>query len=167
MASGKSTEYFFEIIRDEDINECVEIITKPMGEARVNKEAVKQRLKDPNFMTVVGKSGRNIKGLINVLIPPNFVQPPKIILISVADQESAVKGLFGMLIDEFINELRRRFPKIPALEVELSSRDTNAVAMYSSKGFSVEGFIRGGLGNTDLIVLRKRLSQDSSGTPIA
>ena len=172
LTEGK-TEYIFEILREDDINECVEIITKYMrnrlgqGEIQFNKETFKQRLKDPNFMTLVGKYGEKIKGVINVLIPPNFFQPPQIVFVGVADQENAVKGLPGMLIDEFIDELKRRFPKASLIEVDLASKDTNAVAMYSSKGFSVEGFTKEGVGGADIVVLRKRFGQDTPRTPIA
>ena len=72
-----------------------------------------------------------------------------------------------MLIDEFINGLRRRFSKIPGVEVEFPSRETNAVAMYSIKGFSVEGFTLDCLGDTNIVMLRRRFTQSTTRTPIS
>ena len=167
LTEERTSEYVFGLVRDDEINECTEIITKHVGEMRLNKETVKQRIRDPNFMTLVGKSGGKMKGVINSLIPPNQIQPAKIIYVIVTDQDSALKGLPGMLIDEFINELKRRFPKIPGVEVEFPSRETNAVAMYSIKGFSVEGFTRDGMTGIDVVMLRKRFNQSTANTPIA
>lgn len=54
-----------------------------------------------NFMTLVGKCGEKAKGLINILVPPNLIQPPKITF-SIIDQKNVMKGLLGMLIEEFM-----------------------------------------------------------------
>jgi len=167
LSGGEQSEYVFELVRDGDINECAEIIAKYVGETRISRDTVKMRLKDPNFMTVVGKSGNKIKGLINGLIPPSLAQSAKIIYVVVVDQESATKGLPAILIDEFISELRRRFPNVPAVDVDFASKDTNAVAMYSIKGFCVEGFMKDGVSGTDIVTLRRRFSQNPSRTPVA
>lgn len=159
--------YFFERLKDEDINECAEVILKSVGEAFFNKEIVKQMLKDKNVITLVAKSGKMIKGVVNGMTPNNPIQPVKITFVGVVDKESVMNGLPGMLIDEFINELKNKLPKTSLVDVNLASKDTNAVTMYSSKGFVVEGFIKDGLGNADIVILRKRFKIQDVTTPIA
>jgi len=152
----KKPGYFFERLKDEDINECIDVIIKSIGETFFNKEILKQMLKDPNVITLVAKSEKIIKGVINGMTSNNPIQPVKITFVGVMNKESVMNGLPGMLIDEFINELKNKFSKTSLIDANLVSKDTNAVTMYSSKGFVVEGFIKDGLGNADIVILRKR-----------
>ena len=156
-------------MKPEDLNNCVDLIVKSMGDPSINRDFVKHSIRDPNVVTLVARSREKIVGVIYGFVPYTLynVQAPKIVFVGVADQEEAMKGLYGMLIDEFINELKRRFPKVPCIDVSLSSKDTNAVALYSSRGFSVEGYIRDGVGTADIVVLRRRFStQETSKTPV-
>lgn len=169
-----SSEYLFELLKAEDIDLCTDLIIKAVGgqQTRSNRDAVKYTLKNPNVITLVAKSEERITGVIYGLVPPSLVppfpvQPPRIFFVGVADQESAMKGLPGMLIDEFVSESKKRFPNPPYVDTILASKDTKNVALYSSKGFSVEGFVKDDLGGMDVIILRKRLlAQEISKTPV-
>ncbi|MDQ1279820.1 MAG: hypothetical protein QG670_1082 [Thermoproteota archaeon] len=153
-------EYLFEPMKLEDLSNCVDVIVKAMGDPNINKDFVKQSIRDPNVVTLIARSREKIVGVIYGFVPYKLYsnQAPKIVFMGVENQEEAMKGLYGMLIDEFINELKRRFPKVPCIDVSLASKDTNAVALYSNRGFSVEGYIRDGVGGPDIVLLRKRFT---------
>ena len=158
-------EYLFEPMKPEDLNNCVDVIAKAMGDPNINKDFIKQSIRDPNVVTLIARSREKIVGVIYGFVPYTLysIQAPKIVFMGIENQEEAMKGLYGMLIDEFINELKRRFPKVPCVDVSLASKDTNAVALYSGRGFAVEGYIRDGVGSADIVLLRKIFTLPETG----
>lgn len=62
-----------------------------------------------------------------------------------------------MLIDEFIEELKKKIPNAKYVETNVPTVNSSFVAMYSLKGFTVIGMIKGEDPRTDIVVLRKSI----------
>lgn len=151
----------FTIVRatDEDISICAGIIFKAMGGQMIDKEALEQSLKAPNIVLLVAKTNEKVVGMVSGSAFPNAVPPPRIDFLSVTDDESARKGLHGMLIDEFIEELKRQLPKARCIDTSVPATNSQFVAMYSLKGFAIAGFTKGEPPLGDTVVLRKNISK--------
>ena len=147
---------------DEDIGLCVDMISKAMGGRPINKEILEQTLKTPNMIVLVAKTKEKIVGIISGLAFPTMIPPPRIDFLSVSDEESARKGLYGILIDEFIEELKKRLPNAKYVDTNVPAINPQFTAVYSFKGFVVTGFIKGEQSMSDVVVLRKILAKDTS-----
>ena len=147
---------------DAEFNACADIIAKAVGQQAITKKALEQTLKAPGFIVLVAKSNDRIVGLITGLAVPSTIPPPRIDFLSVPDQASAQKGLYGILIDNFIDELKKRVPTAKHVDTNVGTANPNFIAMYSLKGFRVIGFIRGESPQSDIAVLRKDLSTNKA-----
>jgi len=159
--SGKE-EFGFEVIREDVADECVDAIVKAKPQVKWNKEGLRRRLLAPNGLTIIVRLKGVLVGVISgTLMIPSL--PPSIGFMAVFDPESSRKGLGGYLIDEFIKETQKRVPEAPCVDVNLSNLDTSSVALYSLKGFIVNGFIKDEIrsrfdeGVHDLVHLRRWL----------
>lgn len=142
---------------DEDISFCVDTFFKAMDGQPISKEALEQTLRSPNVIVLMAKIKKKIVGMISgVALPPPMT--PRIDLLSVIDEESARKGLHGKLIDELVDELKRRLPRVKYIDTTIPALNPQFVATYSMKGFNVVGFIRGDPSGNDSVILRKNLS---------
>jgi len=156
----KKAEFTIMKPTDTDIDACVEMLSSAMGQQAVNKKLLEQTLKAPGIIVLVGKLKERITGMITGLTFPFTTQgSPKgrIDFISVPDRESANKGLYSMLIDEFIEELKKKIPNAKYVETNVPTVNSSFVAMYSLKGFTVIGMIKGEDPRTDIVVLRKSI----------
>jgi len=156
--------FSFKTLGKADVEECVEAVVKTMPQVKWNKEGLKRRLLASNSLTVISRLKGSLAGLINgTVMTPSL--PPSIGFMAIFDPESSVKGLGGYLIDEFVKQVQKRDPKTPCIDVSLSNLDTSSMALYSLKGFIVNGFIKNqirsrlGKGTYDLVHLRRWLAK--------
>jgi hypothetical protein len=154
--------FSFEPISKDATVECIDAIVKAVPQAKWDREGLKHRLLAPNGLTIIARLRRVLVGVISgTLMTPSL--PPSIGFMAVFDPESGRKGLGGYLIDEFIKEIQERVPKALCVDVSLSNLDTSSIALYSLKGFIVNGFIKNevrsrfGEGVHDLVHLRRWL----------
>jgi len=154
--------FSFEILSKDAADECIDAIVKAMPQVKWNREGMKRRLLAPNALTIIARLKGTLAGVISgtVMIPS---LPPSIGFMAVFDPKSGGRGLGGYLIDEFIKEVQKRDPKAPCVDVSLPNLDTSSIALYSLKGFIVNGFIKNeirsrlGKGTQDLVHLRRWL----------
>jgi len=161
LFGGKDREIMIESAGDEDIAYCVDVIMNAMsamGAQSVTKEGLEQTLKTPNVLILIGKVKNKIVGMISGLAFPTLVPPPRIDFLSVSDDESVRQGLHAMLIDAFLEELKRRLSNARYVDTTVATSNPQFVAIYSVKGFVVTGFTRGDQPNTDTVILRKSLA---------
>ncbi|MFH0748957.1 MAG: GNAT family N-acetyltransferase [Candidatus Bathyarchaeota archaeon] len=154
---GKDRDIMIMKPTDIDVSKCAEIIANAMGQESIKKEILEQTLKTSNVIVLIAKIKERIVGLITGVVFPSATPPPRIEFLSVPDQESAQKGLYSTLVDEFIGELRKRMPNAKYIETNVSAANTHFIAMYSLKGFLVTGFSKGEKPLGDIIVLRKNI----------
>lgn len=152
-----------------EVDECLETMTKFMPQIKWNAEGIRQNFSSPNSLTLIARHEGSIVGVINGIAPHNPIPSPVIGLMVILDQTSGQLGLGGYLVDSFIGSVHKRNPKAPYVDVSLSSIDTASIALYSLKGFLVEGFVKNGfnqpvagLENQDLVILRRHISPTES-----
>jgi hypothetical protein len=145
---------------DADIDQCAKRIANAMGHQSISKEAMEKSLRIPGIIILVAKLKERIVGMITGMAFPSTFPPPRIDFLEVSDVESAKKGLYGILIDEFIDELMKRIPTVKYVDTNVSASNPQFVAMYSLKGFTVIGFTKGEKPLNDIVVLRKILSNE-------
>lgn len=165
LFGGKEKDLVIEKATDEDITYCVDMILNAMGTMGVqsiNREGLEQTLKTPNVLVLAAKIKGRVVGMISGLAFPFLIPPPRIDFLSVSDEESARRGLHGMLIDAFLEELKKRLPNAKYVDTTVATSNPQFVAMYSMKGFVVTGFTRGEQPNTDAIILRRNLSKETT-----
>lgn len=162
LFKGKERDITITKATNEDIGHCADIIAKAMGDQPINKELLEQTLKTQNIIVLVAKIKEKIVGIISGLAFSSLIPPPRIDFLGVSDEESARRGLHGMLIDEFVEELKRSLPKAKYVDTNVPAANPQFVAMYSFKRFVVIGFIKGEQPSGDIVVLRKNLSQETS-----
>ena len=161
LFGGKEKDITIEKASDADITYCVDIIMNAMnamGVQPIAREGLEQTLKTPNVLVLVAKVKDKAVGIISGLAFPSLIPPPRIDFLSASDEESARKGLHGMLIDAFVEELKKRLPNAKYVDTTVATSNPQFVAMYSMKGFVVIGFTRGEHPNTDAVMLRRNLS---------
>ena len=147
---------------DADIEQCAEMVTKAMGQQHISKEVMEKTLQTPGIVILVAKLKERIVGMITGIAFPSTIPPPRIDFLNVSDVESAKKGLYSILIDEFIEELKKRIPTVKYVDTNVSALNLQFMAMYSLKGFTVIGFTRGDTPLSDIVVLRKPLSNEKA-----
>ncbi len=163
LFGGKEREITIEKANDTDIAYCVDLIMdamNTMGVQPVTREGLEQTLKTPNVLVLVAKVKDKVVGMISGLAFPSLIPPPRIDFLSVSDENSARQGLHGMLIDAFIDELKKRLPNAKYVDTTVATSNPQFVAMYSMKGFIVTGFTRGEQPNTDAVILRRSLASE-------
>lgn len=164
----KASGFTFEQLKDDELEPCLDMILKIKGVKALNREVLRRSLKGPNTLTLVGKSGGKIMGVISGFVPQTFFpsMPPRIVFSFVPDRESSRKGLPAMLINEFVNEVKKHLPKASYIDVSLVSTDPSIV-LYSLNGFVISGFIKGDKGAGDLVFLRRSVRGKPKRTFIA
>ncbi len=168
LFGGRDKEIIIEKAGDDDIAYCVDVIIDAMGAAgaqAVNREGLEQTLKTPNVLVLVGKVKNKVVGMISGIAFPSLIPPPRIDFLSASDEDSIRQGLHGMLIDAFLDELKRRLPNATYVDTTVATSNPQFVAMYSMKGFVVVGFSRGAQPNTDTVVLRRSLTPEAGEPP--
>ena len=158
--------FSFEILGKGSVDECVNAVVKAMPQVKWNREGLKGRLLAPNALTIIARLKGTLVGLISgTLTTPSL--PPSIGFMAIFDPGSSAKGLGGYLIDEFISQVQKKVPKASCIDVSLSNLDTGSIALYSLRGFVVNGFIKNeirsrlGKGTYDLVHLRRWLAKAS------
>jgi len=159
--------FSFDVLSKDVVNECVDAVVKAMPQVKWNREGLKGRLLAPNALTIIARLKRPLAGLISgTVMTPSL--PPSIGFMAIFDPSSGAKGLGGYLIDEFVKQVHKRAPKAQCVDVSLSNLDTSSIALYSLKGFIVNGFIKNeirsrlGKGTYDLVHLRRWLTKTPS-----
>lgn len=156
-----------ELIKMDEVDGVVGDIAKTAsGGILSNKEFLKRAITNPDSITVICKEKNNVLGLINGLAIRNQPVSPQITLIWVKDRTSAVRGIAPALIERFTVEVKRRRPNSLSIDVSLPTIDVDSVALYSTNGFVIEGYIKGQYNGPDMIVMRRNL-QDPSKTPVS
>jgi len=168
MAGQSSeSEFSFGPPEDKDLDACTDLFKRATG-ARTSREQLRQILRGPGALVLVAKRKGRIAGLISGLAFPGLIPPPRIEFTYVVDQESARRGLSGLLVDAFVKEVRRQLPQARFIEINVAAANTGAVEFYSHHGFTVNGFVRGEQISGDVVMMQKRFVDDRrSSTPIA
>ncbi|UCC33291.1 MAG: hypothetical protein JSW53_06215 [Candidatus Bathyarchaeota archaeon] len=148
------SEFSFEPLRKRDRDACAEMIISTLGnEAKpyADKNTVKKALYGDKKVTLVARRKERISGLIN----GTLLGFPRIMFLTVADEQSAREGLGGMLIDQFVKEIKKISPHAKLILHNEFADNFNAIGLYSVKGFKVTGFIKDPITNRDVVFLEK------------
>ena len=70
-------------------------------------------------------------------------------------------NLGSMLIDRFVERVKIQLPNATEVRTSLPTDIPEFIAFYSSKGFVVVGFVKGGLQGRDVVHLQKTLTHQS------
>ena len=147
----------FEQLQQKDVNACVEAILKTLkgqlAAMHEDKETIKRMIYGPQVITLVAKKQQRIAGLISGTLP---IQP-RIMFLTVTDEESAKLGLGATLIDQFVQTAKRQQPKAPFILHNEFAENYNAIGLFSMKGFTITGFIRDTITNRDVVFMKKSL----------
>jgi len=147
----------FEQLQQKDVNACVEaILTTLKGQLAAmheDKETVKRMIYGPQVMTIVAKKQDKIAGLISGTLP---IQP-RIMFLTVTDEQSARQGLGAVLIDQFIQTAKKQQPKASFVLHNEFAENYNAIGLFSMKGFTITGFIRDTITSRDVVFMKKPL----------
>ena len=147
---------------DEDIGLCVDLLSKATVGIQIDRKTLEKTLKAQNIITLLAKVEEKVVGMVSGLVFPSMIPPPRIEFLSVLDEESARKGLHSLLIDEFIEELKRRLPNAKFVDTNISVANSQLIIIYSLKGFVIAGFTKGEPPFVDAVVLRKNISKETS-----
>lgn len=149
--------FTFEQLQEKDVNACVEAILSTLkgqlAAMHEDKETIKRMIYGPQVMTVVAKRQNKIAGLVSGTLP---VQP-RIMFLTVTDEQSAREGLGATLIDQFVQSAKRQQPKAPFILHNEFADNYNAIGLFSMKGFTITGFIRDTITNRDVVFMKKPL----------
>ena len=147
-------EFDFELLRKNDVDACAKMIISTLGnEAKMyaDKNKVKRMIYGDQVMTLVAKKKGKISGLIN----GTLLGFPRIMFLTVADEQSAREGLGGILIDQFEKELKKSSPRVKRILHNEFADNFNAIGLYSVKGFKVTGYIRDPITDRDVVFMEK------------
>jgi len=147
-------EFAFERLRKGDVDAGVKMILLTLGnEAKMyaDRKKVKRMIYGDQVMTLVAKKKGKISGLIN----GTLLGFPRIMFLTVADEQSAREGLGGMLIDQFEKELKKSSPHVKRILHNEFADNFNAIGLYSVKGFKVTGYIRDPITDRDVVFMEK------------
>jgi hypothetical protein len=159
LFSGKEEGFTISRATDEDIGVCADMVSKAMGIHQIDKEAIEPTLKSPNIILLVAKAKEKIVGMISGIVFPSLIPPPRIDFLGVPNDENAKKGLHSILIDAFIEELKKSFSNIKYIDTNVPATNIQFIAMYSLKGWMVTGFTKSERPLDDVVLLRKNLSK--------
>lgn len=147
----------FGMINEEDLEQCVDLVFASLRDKlpreQRNREIVKQMIYGTQALSLVAKKNGKIVGLISGVM----MLTPNINFISVIDEESAQQGLGGVLIDKFIEAVKKSLPKASHVRITLSTDDTPIISLCSLKFFMIKGFFRESSMNKDMIILEKNI----------
>mgnify|MGYP001051711064 CR=1 FL=1 len=149
--------FVFEPLSEKDLEKCANLIVSSMGSQLLpihrDKETIKRLIYGAHALTLVGKKGDKIVGMISgaMLIPPSIG------FLNVFDDQSAREGLGNQLIDKFLDTVKKQLPKAPYVTTSLQTDNTAAISLYSARGFTIEGFLKEGMMGKDVVFLRKKL----------
>jgi ribosomal protein S18 acetylase RimI-like enzyme len=149
-----SLEFVFEPLRKRDVDACVEMIISTLGsqaKAYGDKNTLKRMIYGDQVMTLVAKRKERIVGLIN----STLLGLPRIMFLTVTDEQSAREGLGGMLIDQFVKEIKKSPLHAKHILHNEFADNFNAIGLYSVKGFKVTGYIRDPITNRDVVFMEK------------
>lgn len=147
-------EFDFELLRKRDADACVKMIISTLGnDAKMyaDKSRVKRMIYGDQVMTLVAKKKGKISGLIN----GTLLGFPRIMFLTVADEQSAREGLGAMLIDQFEKEIKKSSTHAKRILHNEFADNFNAIGLYSVKGFKVTGYIRDPITNRDVVFMEK------------
>jgi len=154
MVEVSLLEFVFEPLRKRDVDSCVEMIISTLGDqakAYRDKNTLKKMINGDQMMTLVAKKKEKIVGLINATL----LGFPRIMFLTVADEQSAREGLGGMLIDQFEKEIKKRSPHAKRILHNEFADNFNAIGLYSVKGFKVTGYIKDPITSRDVVFMEK------------
>lgn len=147
-------KFDFELLRKKDADACVKMIISTLGnEAKMyaDKSRVKRMIYGDQVMTLVAKKKEKISGLIN----GTLLGFPRIMFLTVADEQSAREGLGAMLIDQFEKEIKKSSTHAKRILHNEFADNFHAIGLYSVKGFKVTGYIKDPITNRDVVFMEK------------
>jgi len=158
----------FEIERltEKDVEESAKALVQSLGDqvpaVFQDVKALGRAIFGPHAITLVAKKKGRVVGIIN----GTATAQPSIAFLGVTDQESAKEGLGAVLIDRFLEHVKGQFPSVNAVRTALPANFPDAIALYSSKGFVVEGFVKEYhlAHGRDMVFLKRSLARSS--TPV-
>jgi ribosomal protein S18 acetylase RimI-like enzyme len=151
---NKDLDFTFDLVDKKDYKITSNLVRKhTKGFEKLPEEALRPLLTREDLVSLIAKRNDTTVGFIIGTI----LLTPRIHFLSIIDQDSARKGLGAILIDEFIEEVRMRHKKAQEISVIINANITDGVALYSLKGFVVNGFIKGLRENTDTVHLKRTL----------
>jgi len=147
--------FSFEQLQLRDVNACVDAILRTLkgqlAAMHEDRETVKRMIYGPQVMTIIAKKEDKIAGLISGTLP---VQP-RIMFLTVTDEQSAREGLGATLIDQFTQAAKKQQPKASFILHNEFAENYNAIGLFSTKGFTITGFIRDTITNRDVVFMKK------------
>lgn len=154
-----------ESLKEKDVEESAKALLHSLG-AQISPvlqdaKALGRVIYGPHAITLVAKKKGKIVGIIN----GTATIQPTIAFLGVTDPESAKEGLGSILVDKFLEQVKSQFPNVPSVRTTLPADFSDAVGLYSSKGFVVEGFVKEAAQGRDVVFLKKTLNRSS--TPVA
>ena len=163
--SGKKaekTEIVFNSIWKEDLETTASLMKKYIQSLKdFPMDTLKSLLSQKDAIGYIarkGEGGTEIGFIIGSMIPT-----PTITFVAAIDPKSAREGIGGRLIDEVVEEVKRRNSKATKVIVSLPADMSDGVALYSSKNFLVQGFVKEVLGSTDMVHMIKYLKKKKRG----
>ena len=144
-----------EVLKEADVEASAKALQKSMADQSNplfgDVKNLERAIYGPHVLTLIAKRAGSIVGLVTgtASIAPNIV------FLGVTDPQSAREGLGNQLIDRFIDEVKKKSPNATEVRVTLPTQYTDAVALYSSKGFAVIGFVKTE-GGRDMVFLSRR-----------
>jgi len=149
-----SLDLAFEPLREEDVSACVKMIISTLGtQAKIHgdKNTIRRMIHGDQVMTLVAKRKGKAVGLINATL----MGLPRIMFLTVSDEKSAREGLGGILIDQFLKEIKKSSPHAKRVLHNEFADNFNAIGLYSVKGFKVAGFIKDPITDRDVVFMEK------------
>ncbi|MDH5449599.1 MAG: GNAT family N-acetyltransferase [Candidatus Bathyarchaeota archaeon] len=147
-------EFIFEPLRKSDVDVCVKMVISTLGsqaKAYGDENTIKRMIYGSQVMTFVAKKKEGIVGLIN----GTLLGFPRIMFLTVVDEQSAREGLGGMLIDQFVKEIKKSSPNVKCVLHNEFADNFNAVGLYSVKGFKVTGYIKDPITSRNVVFMEK------------
>jgi ribosomal protein S18 acetylase RimI-like enzyme len=148
------SEFTFERIQKRDTEACAKMIISTLGDQAktyADKNTVKKMIYGDKKLTLVAKKKERLSGLIN----GTLLGFPRIMFLAVADEQSAREGLGALLIDQFVEEIKKSLPHTKCILHNEFADNFNAIGLYSVKGFKVTGFIKDPITNRDVVFMEK------------
>lgn len=150
-------DFVFESLNEKNVEQCVNLLLSSMKNQLLpihqDKKILKRMIYRNYLLTLIAKREDRIVGIIS----GTALIPPSINLFTITDEISAREGLGSILIDKFIELVRRKLPKASYITTRLSTDNIVAISLYLMKDFRIEGFIRGRLEGKDIVLLGKKL----------
>jgi len=153
-----------ESLKEKDVEESAKALLQSLGSqvspVLQDTKALGRAIYGPHAITLIARKKGKIVGIIN----GTATIQPTIVFLGVTDPESAKEGLGSILVDRFLEQVKNQFPNVTAVRTTLPANFPDAIALYSSKGFVVEGFVKEAAQGRDVVFLKKLLAR--STTPV-